>query len=89
MPKWYELSSYADLFSIPEFTQCREVFLCIGWGPFLAHLQGHDDDISMQLSLGFDGRMDRMGYLTFMVFEESIASARKLPRVGDCCFKHH
>jgi hypothetical protein len=30
MPKWYESSSYVDLFTIPEFTQCREVFLRVG-----------------------------------------------------------
>jgi hypothetical protein len=38
MPKHYEPSSYADLFTIPEFSQCREVFLRTGWGSFLAHL---------------------------------------------------
>jgi hypothetical protein len=78
-----------DLFAIPEFAQCREVFLHAGWGPFLAHLQGHDDNVSLQFSLGFDGRMACMGSLTFLVSEESIASATKLPRVGDRWFKHH
>jgi hypothetical protein len=54
MPRRYEPSSYADLFSIPEFAQCREVFLRVGWGPFLSSLQGHDDNISMQFAIGFD-----------------------------------
>jgi len=70
MPKWYELSSYADLFTIPKFAQCREVFLRTGWGAFLAHLQGHDDDISMKFTLGFDGNMVHMGSLTFVFSEE-------------------
>jgi hypothetical protein len=89
MPKRYEPSSYADLFSIPEFTQCREVFLRAGWGPFLACLQGHDDGFSLQFTLRFDGRMARVGSLAFLVSEESISSATKLPRVGDRWFKHH
>jgi hypothetical protein len=89
MLKRYESSSYADLFVILEFTQCREVFLRAGWGLFLAHLQGHDDSISMQFTLGFDGRMAHVGSLIFVVSEESISSITKLPRVGDRWFKHH
>jgi hypothetical protein len=30
MPRRYEPSSYAEIFSIPEFAQCREVFLHSG-----------------------------------------------------------
>jgi hypothetical protein len=52
-PNGMSPSSYADLFAIPEFAQCREVFLHAGWGSFLSHLQGHDDGISMQFSLRF------------------------------------
>jgi hypothetical protein len=89
MPKRYEPSSYADLFSIPEFSQCRGVFLRTGWGPFVSHLQGYDDGISMQFSLSFDGKTARMGPLTFRVSEESIFAATKLPRVGDRWFKNH
>jgi hypothetical protein len=83
MPKWYESSSYADLFSIPEFAQCREVFLRAGWGSFLAHLQGHDDDIFLCNSPSDLMERWRVGSLTFVVSEESISSATKLPRVGD------
>ena len=43
----------------------------------------------MQLSHIFDGNMTHMGSLTFVVSEESISSATKLPRVGDPWFKHH
>jgi hypothetical protein len=89
MPKRYDSSSYVDLFAIPEFTQCREVFLHTRWGPFLSHLQGHEDGVSMQFSLGFDGSMVHVGSLTFMVSEESISSSTKFPRVGDRWFKHH
>jgi hypothetical protein len=89
MPRRYEPSSYADLFSIPEFAQCREVFLRVGWRPFLSNLQGHDDDLSMKFALGFDGKTTDVGYLTFEVSEESIATATKLPRMGDRWFKNH
>jgi hypothetical protein len=68
-----------NLFSIPEFAQCEEVFLRTGWGPFLSNLQGHDDDLSMQFSLGFDGNTTRVGSLSFEVSEESVVAATKLP----------
>jgi hypothetical protein len=38
MPRRYEPSSYVDLFTIPDFAQCREVFLHDRWGPFLSSL---------------------------------------------------
>jgi hypothetical protein len=89
IPKWYEPSSYVDLFTIPEFTQCREVFLRAGWGSFLSHLQGHNDGISMQFTLGFDVKTTCVGSLTFGVSEESIAATTKLPRIVDRWFKNH
>ena len=60
-----------------------------GWESFLSHLKGHDDGISMQFSLSFDGKIACVGNLTFGVLEESIAIATKLPRVGDRWFKNH
>jgi hypothetical protein len=89
MPKWYEPSSYAELFTIPEFSHCRKVFLHVGWGSFLSHLQGHDDGICMQFSLYFDGKTARVGSPTFGVSKDSIAATTKLPRVGDRWFKNH
>jgi hypothetical protein len=89
MPRRYEPSSYADLFAIPEFSQCIEVFLCAGWGPFLSSLQGHDDGLSMQFVVGFYGKKTHVGSLTFEVTEESIAVAKKLPRMGDRWFRNH
>jgi hypothetical protein len=89
MPKCYEPSSYAELLAIPEFAKCRDIFLHTGWGPFLVCLQVHDDGISLQFALGFDGRMERVGSLAFLAFEDSIASTTKFPLVGDRWFKHH
>jgi hypothetical protein len=67
MPRRYEPSSYEYLFSIPEFAQCREVFLRAGWGAFLSSLQGHDDSLSMQFAVGFDGKTIHVGCLIFEV----------------------
>jgi hypothetical protein len=66
---------------------CREVFF--GWGPFMSSLQGHDDDLSMQFVVGFDGKTTHVGSLTFEVTKESIVTATKLPRMGDRWFKNH
>jgi hypothetical protein len=89
MPKRYEPSSYADLFVIPKFAQFREVFLHAGWGPFLSSFQGHDDGLSMQFVVGFDGKIAHVGSLKFAVTEESIAATTILPRMGDRWFKNH
>jgi hypothetical protein len=51
------------------------VFLHAGWGPFLSSLQGHDDAISMQFAVGFDGNKAHVGSLNFAVTEESIVVA--------------
>jgi hypothetical protein len=52
-------------------------------------LQGHDDGISMQFSLGFDGKTECLGYLTLGASKESIDTTTKLPRIGDRWFKNH
>jgi hypothetical protein len=77
------------LFAILEFAQSREVFLCVGWGPFLSSLQGHDDRLSMQFAVGFDGKIAHVGSLIFEVTKESISAAKKLPRMGDRWFKNY
>jgi hypothetical protein len=89
MPRRYKPSSYAYLFAIPEFAQCREVFLHARWGAFLSSLQGHDDGLSMQFAVGFDGKIAHVGSLNFAVTEESISATTKLPRMGDRWFKNH
>ena len=89
MPKFYEHSSYVELLAIPKFVECREIFLHRGWGPFLVYPQGHDEGISLQFSLRFDGRMEHVGSLAFLVSEELVSSTMKFPRVGDHWFKHH
>jgi hypothetical protein len=43
----------------------------------------------MQFAVGFDGNIALVGSLNFVVIEESIAAATKLPRMRDRWFKNH
>jgi hypothetical protein len=43
----------------------------------------------MQFTIGIDGKITHVGSLNFVVTEESIATATKIPRMGDRWFKNH
>jgi hypothetical protein len=43
----------------------------------------------MQFEFGFDGNIAHVGSLKFAVTRESIAAAKKFPRMGDRWFKNH
>ena len=64
------------------------MFLQTGWGSFLRLLEGHNDEISLLFAKGFDGKMAKVGHLTFSMTEESIALATKFPREGARWHKH-
>ena len=83
-----ERESYQDLFQILEFQECREILFQDGWNPFLHLLQGYDAKILLLFTMGFDGRMARVGHLTFLVTEDSITLVTKLPREGTQWPKH-
>ena len=84
----HETTEYGQLLATPEFSACTELFIRAGWHSFLTNLQGHDDAVSLQFTLGFDGNTAKVGSLVFQVTEESIAQAIGLPRTGDRCFKN-
>ena len=88
MPNLLELESYQDLFWILKFQEWREILFRVGWNPFLHLLQGYDEEISLLFAKGFNGKMAKVGYLTFLVTEESIAVATKLQREGSRWHKH-
>ena len=69
----HEPTAYDQLLAMPEFLACNELFVCAGWHPFLTTLQGHDDAVSLQFSLGFDGHTTKVGSLVFQVTKESVA----------------
>ena len=73
---------------MPEFLACKEMFIRARWNSFLTNLQGHDDAVSLQFSLGFNGHTAKVGSLEFSVTEESITLATGLPRTGDRWFKN-
>jgi hypothetical protein len=82
IPKHYEPSSYAKILAIPKFAERREIFLHPGWGPFLSSLQGHDDGVSIQFAVGFDGRLDHIEYLAFFVSEDLLPQPRNFHGLG-------
>ena len=84
----HEPSEYGQLLATPEFLACKEMFIRAGWYSFLTNLQGHDDVVSLQFTLGFDGYTAKVGSLEFPVTEESIALATGFPRIGDRWFKN-
>ena len=88
MSNHFEPEIYQDLFQLPEFRECREVFFRAGWNPFLQLLQGYDEEISLIFAMGFNGKKARVVHLIFPVSEDSIACATKLLWEGDRCHKH-
>ena len=83
-----EPESYQDLFQILEFQECQDIFFRAGWNPFLHLLQGYDEDILLLFVKGFDGKMARVGFITFSVTKETIVVATKIPREGNSWHKN-
>ena len=73
MTNCHEPTAYDQLLDMPEFSACSELFVRAIWHPFLTALQGHDDVVSLQFSLGFDGHTSKVGLLVFPVTEEFVA----------------
>ena len=88
MPNQFEPESYQDLFQMKKFRECQEVLFCTGWNLFLHLLQRYGEEISLLFAMGFNGRMDRVGHISFQVTEESIAHANKIPWEGKQWHKH-
>ena len=65
MSNYLELDNYQDLFQLLEFQECREIFFWDGWNPFLHSLKGCDKEILMLFTMGFDGKLVRVGHLIF------------------------
>ena len=89
MLNWHEPTSYTDLLSIPKFHECCELFIGTEWNPLLTVLQGHDDELSLQFTLEFDGNRAWVGPLAFSISEESISQAMRFPRTNDRWFKSY
>ena len=61
----HEPTAYDQLLDMLKFSACSELFVQAEWNPLLTTLQGHDDTVSLQFSLGFDGHTTKVGSLVF------------------------
>ena len=59
----HEPSKYGQLLATPGILACKEMFIRVEWHSFLTNLQGHDDVVSLQFALGFDGHTAKVGSL--------------------------
>ena len=64
-----------------KFEQC-------GWLVFCQKLQGHDANITLAFSQGFDGKTTKIGDLMIEVTKASIAASIDLPCTGERWFKN-
>lgn len=85
----HEPTSLSELLTLIEFRDCREIFIQVGWNPFLTALSCCDDEVSLQFVVGFDGNQAQIGPLVFSVSEEPIAQATGLPRTDKRWFKNY
>ena len=65
MPNRLNPENYQDLFQMPNFRECREIFFQAVWNPFLHLLQGYDEEILLLSVMGFDGKLAMVGHLIF------------------------
>ena len=63
------------------------LFEKIGWKPFFWSFNGHNEEVTRQFVLSFDGDTAQIGDLQLVVDEEFISKATKLPRHGEHWFK--
>ena len=77
----------AQLF-FAEYDDYVEKFEQCGWLVFCQRLQGHDANVTLAFSQGFDGKTVKIGDFTIEVTETSIAVAIDLPCIGERWFKN-
>ena len=82
-------ASISDSETLWEYQSCRELFHRAGWNEFLSLFQGNDDELTLKLSLEFDGRIARLVSLVFEVAEATISQAIRLPRSRVRWLKNH
>jgi hypothetical protein len=72
---------------VPEYHRCKKLFKEAGWHLFFAKFRGFNDQVSLQFTQSFDGRLARVTNLEIEVTEETIANVTGLPRTGEYWFK--
>ena len=68
---------------LEAYPQMAQKFRDVGWFEFLTTFQGHDEQVSMELALKFDGYEVEIGKLLMLVTEQTIAKACRLVVGGE------
>ena len=76
----FEVSVLEMIEMDPEATA---LFEKIGWKPFFWSFNGHNEEVTRQFTLSFDGNTTQIGDLQLVLDEEFISKATKLPRCGE------
>ena len=75
----------------PELVEANEevaaLFENIGWGSFFRRFNGHNTEITRQFALSLKGNVAQIGGFQFIIDEDKIPEAIKLPHTGECWFK--
>ena len=75
----------------PELVEADEkaalLFKMIGWGHFFRCFSGHNVEVTKQFAMIFRENVAQIGDVKFIIDEDKIAEARKLPQTGECWFK--
>ena len=82
-----QIETSAQLFFI-EYDDCAAKFEQCGWLVFCQKLQGHDANVTLAFSQGFNGKTTKIGDMTIEVNEASIAATIGLPQTGERWFKN-
>jgi hypothetical protein len=72
---------------LEAYPQMAQRFRDVGWFEFLTTFQGHDEQVSMEFSLNFDGYEVEIGKLLMLVIEQTIAKACRLVVGGERWWK--
>ena len=59
----------------------------MGWGHFFRSFDGHHVEITKLFAMNFNDDRVQIGGFEFIINEDTIAEATKLPQVGERCFK--
>ena len=75
----------------PELVEVDEkvalLFKKIGWGQFFRCFSGHNAEVTKQFAMNFRENVAQIGDVKFIIDEDKIAEATKLPQTGERWFK--
>jgi hypothetical protein len=72
---------------LEAYPQMAQRFRDAGWFEFLTTFQGHDEQVSMEFALNFDGHEVEIGKMLMLVTEQTIAKACRLVVGGERWWK--